>query len=306
MWKKSSTLILCFAALAGGTDLKRLEFVEPHMGTLFRITVYAPDLAMATTAARAAFARVKQLDEALSDYNPESELSLLSRRAPGEWTPVSKDLFRVLEVAQRLARDTEGAFDVTAGSVIRLWREARKTRRLPSQTEIARALSCRGYKHLVLDKRRRSALIDIAGMQLDLGAIAKGYAAGEALNVLKNRGLKRAMIAASGDLALGDAPPGARGWRIQIEPSEDAQQVLILHNIAVSTSGDRSQFVEIDGKRYSHIIDARTGMALTESRGVTVIARRGIDADSLATAACILGKPIRARRAQYFTAPAGI
>ncbi len=300
MWKESSAFILLFASVAGGADLKRLEFVEPHMGTLFRITVYAPDAAVARAAATAAFARVKQLDDALSDYNPGSELSRLTRHAPGEWVPISNDLFRVLEAAQRLARETGGAFDVAAGHLIRLWREARKTGRLPSPSSIAEARARSGYKHLELDARHRAVRTDISGMQLDLGSIAKGYAAEEALDVLKRSGLKRAMIAASGDLALGAPPPGTKGWRILIEPSPSTQQVLTLRNTAVSTSGDRNQFVDIAGTRYSHIIDARTGMALTESRGITVVARRAIDADSLATAACVLGTPIPSRRARYF------
>jgi FAD:protein FMN transferase len=300
VWKESSSLLFFCAGLASGAALERFEAVEPHMGTLFRITVYAPGPVAARAATGAAFARVKQLDEALSDYRPDSELMRLTRHAPAEWVQVSKDLFHVLEVSQRLARDTDGAFDVTAGPVIRLWREARRTRILPSKEAITEALSRSGYKHLALDDRRRAVRLDIAGMQLDLGAIAKGYAAGEALEVLKRRGLKRVMIAASGDIALGSPPPGTKGWRILIEPSETTQQVLLLRNSAVSTSGDRNQFVEIGGKRFSHTIDARTGMALTDSRGVTVVARRAIDADSLATAACILGGPIQGRRARYF------
>lgn len=278
----------------------RLEFVEPHMGTLFRVTVYAPQAALARAAVTHAFARVKQLDEALSDYKPESELSRLTRHAPGEWTPVSEDLFLLLEASQKLARDTGGAFDITAGPVIKLWRDARKSRRVPSQPAIAEALAHSGYKHLSLDERRRAVRFDIDGMQLDPGAIAKGFAAAEALAVLKRHGLKRAMIAASGDLALGAPPPGAKGWRILIEPSQETRQTMLLSNCAVSTSGNRNQFVDIDGTRYSHIIDTRTGMALTVSRGVTAIARRGIDADSLATAACVLGRPVKGRRARYF------
>ena len=296
---RSGCLILLSSALAFSAELRKFEAVEPHMGTLFRIAVYAPDRAAARAATNAAFARVKYLDEALSDYNPDSELMRLTRHPAMEWTPVSTDLFHILEVSQRLARDSGGAFDVTCGPIVRLWREARKTRRLPTQDAIAEALSRSGYKHLLLDKERRAVRLDMTGMQLDLGAIAKGYAADEALKVLSRRGLKRAMVAASGDIAMSGAPPGAKGWRILIEPSEPTQQVLILRNAAVSTSGDRNQFVEIAGTRYSHIVDARTGMALTESRGVTVVARRGIDADSLATAACIPGKRVKGHRARY-------
>ena len=300
MWKESSALLLLWSGLAFSAEPRKFEAVEPHMGTLFRITVYVPDSGVARAATNAAFTRVKQLDEALSDYNPDSELMRLTRHPAMGWTPVSTDLFHILEVSQRLARDSGGAFDVTCGPIVKLWREARKTRRLPSHEAIAEALSRSGYKHLFLDNRRRAVRLDIAGMQLDLGAIAKGYAADEALEVLHRRGLKRAMVAASGDIAMGEAPPGTKGWRILIEPSENTERVLLLSNSAVSTSGDRNQFVEIAGRRYSHIVDARTGMALTESKGVTVVARRGIDADSLATAACILGRHVRGHRARYF------
>lgn len=270
------------------------------MGTLFRITLYADSRPKARTAAVAAFARVKQLDEILSDYKPDSELSKLTGHHTGEWIAVSAEMFYLLNSSMILARDTGGAFDVTAGPLIRLWREARKSHAVPTASAIEMARSQSGYQSLELDPRRRAVRMNVAGMKLDLGAIAKGYAAEEALRILRQNGLPRALVAASGDLAVGDPPPAARGWRIAIEPSIEGRKVLPLRNCGVSTSGDANQYVEIEGIRYSHIIDARSGQALKSSRGVTVVSKHAMDADALATAACILGRPVPHRRARYF------
>ena len=144
-----------------------------------------------------------------------------------------------------------------------------------------------GWQNLVLDRRRGTALLKIAGMQLDLGAIAKGFAGDEALKVLKARGVKRALVAVSGDIVAGDAPPGSKGWKIRLEP---AGGEILLRNAAVSTSGDEEQGRTIGGVRYSHILDPRTGRGLTEAIAVTVIARRGIDADPVATAVSVMGE----------------
>ena len=258
---------------------ERFESAEPHMGTLVRITIYASD----ASALPAAFARIRDLDNKLSDYNPESELNQLCRTAHDHPVPVSADLFRVLEAAQKLATETDGAFDVTIGPVTHLWRQGKKPDR-------GTLMWC-GYRNLVLDRARRMVFLKIAGMQLDLGGIAKGYAADEALATLRAHGVRRALVAVSGDIAVGDAPPGQKGWRIAIEP---AGGELLLHNTAVSTSGDTEQSREIDGVRYSHIIDPKTGLGLTTHIAVTVEARRGIEADSLATAISVLG-PERGR-----------
>lgn len=284
-WKKSSAGLLLAASLCAA-PLERFEAVEPHMGTLVRITLYAPDSDTARKGFAAAFERIRQLDEALSDYNPSSEMMRLQSGPP---TPVSEDLFRVLSAAQDLARETQGAFDVTLGAAIRLWREARRNHRLPSEDERRLALQHCGYHYLKLDARRRTVLILQPGLQLDLGGIAKGFAAGEALSALRALGLPRALVAVSGDLAIGDPPPDKSGWSVQID------RPLLLHNCAVSTSGDTEQFVEIGGRRYSHIIDPKTGLGLTSRTAVTVLAQDGATADSLATALSVLA-PAEGRR----------
>lgn len=270
-WNLSSLLL--------AATLLRFEAVEPHMGTLFRITVYAESAAAARKGFDAAFLRVHELDNALSDYNPESELMRVCGEAHARPVKVSEDLFRVLEEAQRVSAASDGTFDVTLGPVIRLWRTARREGRLPQQEQLEAARRLTGYRRLKLDPATRTVSLAVPGMQLDLGGIAKGYAADEALRVLRKAGIARALVAASGDLAIGDAPPGAAGWRVGA-----CGKVFVLHNTAMSTSGDSEQFLEIDGVRYSHIIDPRTGWAVTGHRAVTVQAPLGIAADAWATA----------------------
>lgn len=282
-------------ALAGAADpaLQRFEAVEPHMGTLVRITVYTPDAQSASQAFRAAFDRIRSLDAILSDYRPDSELSQITSVAVGRAVHVSDDLFTVLRASQELAEATGGAFDVTQGPVIRLWREARQTKRVPESAALAEASGRSGYRQLHLDVVNRTAAFDTPGMALDVGAIGKGYAASEALEVLSARGIRSALVAVSGDLAFSDAPPGQRGWRVQVHseegPTVRLPSVLELTNAAVSTSGSSEQHLDVDGRRYSHIIDPASGMGLVKDITVTVIAPHGLEADGLDTAISVLG-----------------
>jgi thiamine biosynthesis lipoprotein len=290
------------------SGLHRYEFKQPHMGTLFAITLYAPHEAKAREASGAAFAKIAALDRMMTDYDPESELMQLCQKPFDQPVRVSDELFEILQKSQRVAELTNGAFDVTIGPVIRLWRRARRTESLPPPDALARARQSVGYKRLKLDPRQKTVTLTVPNMQLDLGGIAKGYAADKALEVLKSHGIKRALVAASGDLAIGDPPPGKPGWRVSIgAPSTDSASFLdqreraetvfgapialtvLLRNAAISTSGDAEQFVEIGGKRYSHIVDPRTGVGLTEQLQVSIIAKRATDTDSFATAVSVLG-----------------
>jgi FAD:protein FMN transferase len=275
-------------------ELRRYEFVERHMGVPFRIALYAPDEAAANAAARAAYRRVKHLNSLLSDYEPDSELMRLCRTSgPGRPVAVSPELHFVLSRAVALSRQTEGAFDVTVGPLVQLWRQARRNRALPDSDQLAAARRLVGYRQMRVARKDRTVELLQTGMRLDLGGIAKGYAADEALAVLKSEGITRALVDAGGDMVLGDPPPGAQGWRIGVasltQPDESPDRVLLLKNAAVATSGDAYQFIEIAGRRYSHLIDPRTGVGLTTSSSVTVVAADGLTADSLASAVSVLG-----------------
>ena len=205
--------------------------------------------------------------------------------------PISPDLFYVLERSQELAKKTDGAFDVTVGPLTKLWRLSRRTQRLPSPEQLVQARELVGYDKLVLDPKHRTARLLKAGMQLDLGGIAKGYAADQALLALKKQGIDRALVAAGGDVAVSEPPPGETGWKVGIQPldGKPASRHIMLKNAAVSTAGDLEQFAVIDGQRYSHILDPKTGLGLVGRISVTVIAPSGTLADGHDTAACVLG-----------------
>ena len=272
--------------------LQRFEAVEPHMGTLVRVTVYTHDERAARDAFRAAFDRIRALDQILSDYRDDSELNAIARTAVHREVRISDDLFEVLRRSQELAAASGGAFDVTQGPVIRLWREARRTHRVPDPAALRDASARTGYGNLHLDAVRRTVRLDTAGMQLDVGGIGKGYAASAALDALRRHGIRSALVAVSGDLAFSDAPPGQRGWRIRLQddpPAEGAPATVELSHAAVSTSGNSAQHVDIDGRRYSHIVDPASSSALVNDLTVTVIARDGAEADGLATAVSVLG-----------------
>jgi len=262
------------------------------MGTTARIVAYATSSEAATAALRKAFERIRELDSVLSDYQAESELSRLSRQSGGPPVKVGDDLFRVLSASQWVALQSDGAFDVTAGPIIRLWRRARRQRVLPDEDRLKAAIGLTGFHLLTLEAKQQTAQLAKPGMLLDLGGIAKGYAASEALKSMKQSGIDRALVAMGGDIAVSNAPPGKTGWTIEIAaldlPSAPKPSALLLRNAAVSTSGDAEQYVEIGGVRYSHIVNPKTGKALTGRRSVTVVAATGTDSDALATAVSVM------------------
>jgi thiamine biosynthesis lipoprotein len=288
--------VLGLAAEAGGDtagELQRFESTQAQMGVPFKIVLYAADQTAANAAFEAAFAHVAALNRILSDYDPASELSRLSQSAPTpQPAPVSEPLWTVLARSQTLAEATDGAFDVTVGPMVRLWRRARRAKEMPSAERLAEACAAVGYKNLRLDPQQRTAQLLKPGMRLDLGGIAMGYAVDETLKLLRERGLSRALVDASGDIAVGDPPPGKTGWTIGVMPlSLDGtpSRTVLLANAAVTTAGDAHQHVVLKDVRYSHIVDPRTGLGLTDQVGVAVIARDCLTADSLDTAASVLG-----------------
>ena len=272
----------------------RFEFTQPQMGLPFRIVLYAPDAASAQDASRAAFARIAELNDILSDYDADSELSRLSRTSgSGRAVPVSEDLWRMLERSRALSGQTDGAFDITVGPYVNLWRKARRERKLPAPERLAEARAAVGWRNVELDARSHSATLRVPNMRLDLGAIAKGYAVDEALKVIRGRGLTRALVAGGGDMVAGDPPPGKAGWRVEVAPLDVTNApppvFVLLSRAALATSGDIFQRLEIEGRRYSHIVDPRTGLGLVDHSLVTIIAPDCTTADSLATAVSVMG-----------------
>ena len=272
----------------------RYTFSKGLMGVPFQITLYAKDEDTANKAIKSAYKRVNELNAILSDYDPKSELMLLCKASQkGKPIKVSDDLLTVLMAAQELSKKTDGAFDVTVGPMVKAWRRTRRSRQFPSKRKIERLQQQVGWRFMVINKQQKTVELQKEGMLLDLGGIAKGYAADEILLLLKKQGISSVLVNAGGDIVVGDAPPGKEGWKIGIaalqKPNAPPTQFVLLKNSAIATSGDAYQYVELRGKRYSHIVNPHTGLGLTSRSSVSVIAPTGMQSDSLASAISVLG-----------------
>jgi thiamine biosynthesis lipoprotein len=271
---------------------ERVVGTERLMGAPWTITVHAESRADGEAAIAAAFAEIARLERVLSDYDPASELSQLSAAAPmAEPLAVSDDLWRVLVAAAAFREVSGGGFDITVGPLTTLWRQSRRSGKLPRPDKLATAREAVGAGAVELRADRRAVRLPRPGTRLDPGGIGMGYAADRALGVLADRGIRSAMIDASGDVLVSGPPPGRAGWRIAVAPLRPggAAEWLELSQAAVTTSGDAYQAVEIEGVRYSHIVDPRTGIGVAGPAAVTVIAPDATTADALATAASVLG-----------------
>ncbi len=258
--------------------LQRVRVSQFHMGMMVHLTLWAPTVEEGQQAAAAAFERIGQIDQIMSDYEPASELSRLCRQSGQGPVPVSDELFEVLAAAYRFAELTDGRYDPTVGPLTRLWRKARQTKIPPSRSAIDAALEQVGYQEIVLNADAQTVELTHPDMWLDLGSIAKGYAGDQAIRILKEHDIPIAAYEAGGDKVFGDAPPGKKGWPVIANP-----KLPPIANCAVSISGDSAQFMQYDGRRMGHVIDPRTGSGFLTRTTCTVIAQRGVDSDPLAT-----------------------
>lgn len=275
---------LITAALAG-----RHEFHEIHMGVEVRIVLHAEDASRAAAAARAAFDRIRAWDDTLSDWRSDTPAQRLPSHA-GTSQRVEGRLRDALDASWRLAQVTRGGFDAGLGSITRLWREARRTGVMPSDAALAQAAACAGRHAWRWDDEGSLFTAQRDGVRMDFGAIGQGLAADDALAILRDRGFPQALVDVSGDIALGAPPPGEVGWRIEVAPGLDGQvaETVVLHDVAISTSGDREQARAVAGRTVGHIVDPSCGRPLPVVRQATVIARDATTADAVATALCTL------------------
>ena len=294
MKTKASLFILLLvlfhtAHLQAQSPIRKWTFTQPKMGSPFSVVVYSNDSIEVATTIKKAYLLVDSLNGIYSDYDLQSELSVLSQK--GESPKVSNALWDILEKSQYAFSKSNGAFDISIGPVVRLWRKARKLKQLPSDSAIRNAQQRVGFKFIKMNPSTHEVKLLRNNMQLDLGGIAKGYIAQKVVDFLKNEGLGSSLVDAGGDLAMGQAPPSKKAWSVgvNIPSSEELLPLyLFLQNTAIATSGDMYQYVEIDGKHYSHIVNPKTGLGLTHQRNVTVIAPDGATADWLATACSVL------------------
>ena len=263
------------------------------MGTVFTLVVYGPDREYLAEVASEVFDGIDQLDGQMSNYQPTSELSRINREAARGPVLVEPQLFRLIQDSVRTSAETGGAFDITVGPLMKTWGFFRGRGRLPAPAEIAAALKHVGYRNLELNTAERTLRFQRGGMEIDLGGIAKGYAVDQAVEILRSRGIRSALVSSgtSSAYALG-SPPGERGWQITVRSPYDARKaadIVRLRNFSLSISGDYERFFRIGGKLYCHIMDPRTGRPVENMLATVVLAARCTETDALSTAFFVMG-----------------
>lgn len=278
-------VIAASCSMGIGTLPRRFDYSQIHMGVKVSLSLYAYEQTDAERAAKAAFARFAELEQIMSDYRPDSEVMKLCDKAGAGPQPVSKDLFVVLAKAREVSQLSSGAFDVTCSPLVKLWRAARKSGKMPDPHTLEDARKLVDWRWVELNPASQTVSISHKGVRIDLGGIAKGYAGDQAIAAMAKEGVDRAFVEAGGDLVASGAPPGKLGWKVELKPGT----YFYLHHGAISTSGNAFQYVKIAGKKYSHIVDPHTGLGLTTNLQVSIWAPNGLTSDPLSTTVCVLG-----------------
>jgi len=263
------------------------------MGTLFSIYLYTRDAEHAQTCFEAAFEEIERLDETLSNYRPSSELSRINRLAAHQAVTTDPEVFALLETAIDYSRRSSGAFDITVGPLMRAWGFFRGEGRYPQSQELQIASEQVGFEKVHLDVPTRTIRFAVPGVELDLGAIGKGYAVDRVVMVLREAGINAALVdAGSSTLYAMGAPPAKDGWTVRVpEPRDRSQTVstLMLRNESLSTSGSYEKCFELEGKRYCHVMDPRDGMPVHGVLQTTLICSDSTSSDALSNAMFVMG-----------------
>lgn len=260
------------------------------MGSQFVFIVEAPRQQALAAISKAA-AAIKKLEMNLSSWKPSSDISRLNENAGIRAVKISEKTFELLRIAKKLSKVTNDTFDITVGAVWDLWPFRNPHAVIPSQQEIDQHLNLVDASSIELDEKAGTAYLPKIGMKVNLGAIGKGYAAEVAIEKMKELGIKRAAVSAGGDLyLLGEKNSGP--WIVEIEHPRWPGHFIdrfVAGDIAIATSGDAKQYVKKNGKRYSHIIDPRTGWPANDCQSVTIVTKSSVEADAYATAVYVMG-----------------
>lgn len=270
----------------------RYVFHKPLMGSQFSITLEGTDSTLARQAADSAFSRIAALNTIMSDYLDGSEINRLSATSgTNSWVAVSPELFDIIEKSVDISKATHGYFDITIGPIVQEWRRALRRNYFPDRKTIRKKMKLVGYRYILLDTPNQRIQLTHPDMKLDVGGIGKGYAADEAIKVLNALGYASVLVDAGGDLTISAPPAGKPGWEIEINSgtNQDSLSGFIISNAGVATSGASYRFLERKGRKYSHIVNPRTGIGLQHHIRTTVIASSGTQADALSTAVSIAG-----------------
>jgi thiamine biosynthesis lipoprotein len=290
---------LSFAAASFSTSdvhqhhLYHHEATRMSMACVYAIEAYGPDAEALPRIVDEAFDEVDRIDRLMSHYKADSPLSRLNREAASRPVTVEPELFDFIVDAMRYTRDSDGAFDITVGPLMKAWGFFRGEGRVPSEDELAAARRHVGSAHVLLNPAARTIAFDAAGVELDLGGIAKGYAVDRIAGLLRQRQIAAALISAGGSTIYGlGAPPGRAGWDVVIQdPIDPRTTALTVHlkDRALSVAGSSEKFFEAGGVRYSHIMDPRTGRPVQGVLSVAVLASSGTAGDALDDAFFVLG-----------------
>lgn len=300
---KQTVIVLFLSGVVCGSaqsPLLRLEKSGEAMGSTYTIELYGSDRLKMEAAVDAAFDEVRRLDDLLSNYKPDSELSQVNRHAAEGPMKISPELFQLLSACLEYSRGSEGAFDISVGPLMKVWGFYKGTGHLPHRAEVQAAMTKVGYRHIHLDPAARTVWFDRPGVELDPGGIGKGYAVDRMVDVLRQKGFHTALVAGSGSSIYGmGAPPSEpRGWRIEIKNPWNTRQTsaeVFLKDTSMSTSGSYEKFFRAEGKIYAHIMDPRTGYPARGSVAVSVVCPRTIDSEAWAKPYFVNGRQWAAR-----------
>lgn len=287
-------LLFLFPALLRAGDLLRLEDSAEAMGATYTVVAFGYGQQHLEQAVEEAFTEVRRLDSLLSNYKPHSEWSQVNRYAAERPVKVSPELFALLEACIGYSRQSEGAFDIGVGPLMKIWGFYKSTGRVPSNDEIASVLPLVGYRNIILDRESRTVRFRRSGVEIDPGGIGKGYAVDRMVEILKRNGIGSALVSAGGSSIYGlGTPPDNPGWNVKIRNpmvwTETVEDVL-LKDESMSTSGGYEKFFQVNGKTYSHIMDPRTGRPASGVLAVSVIAPKTIDSEAWTKPFFVLGR----------------
>ncbi|WP_237332487.1 FAD:protein FMN transferase [Zobellia amurskyensis] len=287
--------LLSLSVSAQGTFTRTLKL----MGSRFDITVTAKDSAEGNKNIDLAVAEISRIEDLISSWNPNSQTSEINRNAGKNPVKVSYELYNLIERAISLSTLTDGAFDISYASMDKIWVFDGSVTQMPNTADIQSSVVKVGFQNIVLDSKNSTVFLKEEGMKIGFGAIGKGYAADKAKALLIEKGVTAGIINASGDMNTWGRQSNGEPWKVAITNPMDKNKVFALLPItqgAVVTSGDYEKFVTLDGKRYSHIIDPRTGFPSTGIISVTVFAPKAELADALATSVFVMGKEVGLNR----------
>ena len=279
--------LLAAFAPAGAQTALRLEKSADAMGSTYTVVLYGTGRVAMEAAADAALDEARRLDDLLSNYKPSSEWSGVNRHAAEGPVRISEELFQLLAACRDYSRESEGAFDISVGPLMKVWGFYKGTGHLPHRAEVMAAREKTGYRHVHLDAAARTVRFDRPGVELDPGGIGKGYAVDRMVAILRRMSVDTALVAASGSsiYGLGAPPDSPRGWPVDIEDPWDQRRKVaevFLKDMSMSTSGSYEKFFRAEGRVYAHIMDPRTGYPAQGSVAVSVVAPRTIDSEAWA------------------------